>query len=578
MRSHGFPPFYKAFYAVTFIVIAAILLRPARSPSRTHTSAPLNGKPKLVLLLVIDGFRADRLTKFDDLFGEGGFKRLMERGAWFTNAHYGHATTYTAAGHAVIATGAYANRNGMVSNDWHDREKKSRVYCCEDDAAQVLGELTKRHGGTSPKNLLSTTVGDELRMSNNLQSKSIAISLKDRGAILLGGKLGTAYWWSSATGRFVTTTKYAQDYPAWVKQFNDARYADRYFGKEWTRLLPESAYTQSVRDDRPYEIDMLGNGRTFPHKITGRLDKPGSDFYEALEWTPFADELTLEFAKAAVTNEQLGKRNITDFLSISLSAHDMICHLFGPESQEAADIVLRLDRMLADFFQFLDQQIGMDHVIVALTADHGFMPTPEWSVELGLDAGRIDPEKMTQALNDALSAKFGSDRWVEAFWNPALYLNHTAMKAHGVPARDVEEAAADFLRSYPGIAECLTRTQILSGRVPDTALSRRVVKAFHRERSGDVIVVPKPLWYLHKKPTEYAATHGSPYAYDTHVPVILMGEPFRSGVYATLIDVVDVAPTLANVLGIAAPTLCEGRVLHEAIQQAENKDGGGRKR
>lgn len=563
-RSHLF---YNLFYAAVFIVIAAILLRPARSQPRERAAY---GKPKLVLLLVIDGFRADRLTKFNDLFGDGGFKLLTERGAWFTSAHYGHATTYTATGHATIPTGSYACRNGMVSNDWHDKAKKSRVYCCEDDTTQYLGEPTKKHGGTSPKNLLSTTVGDELLMSNNLQSKSIAVSLKDRGAILLGGKLGQAYWWSSATGRFITTTKYAKDYPAWVTQFNDARPADKYFGKEWTRLLSEAVYSRSVRDDRPYEIDMLGNGRTFPHKITGRLDKPGSDFYEALEWTPFADEITSEFAKAAVTNEQLGKRGVTDFLAVSLSANDMVCHLFGPESQEAQDVALRLDRMFSDFFQFLHREVSRENVVVALTADHGFMPTPEWSAELGLDAGRIDPEKMTQALNDALSAKFGSDKWVEAFWNPAIYLNHAAMKGHNVIAREVEEAAAESLMGYPGIAECLTRTQILTGRAPDTALSQRVAKAFHRERSGDLIVIPKPLWYLHKKPNEYASTHGSPYAYDTHVPVILMGKPFKSGIYTTPIDVADIAPTLSNALGISAPSLCEGRVLHEAIQQAEN--------
>lgn len=566
MQPKLFNLFYKAFYAVTFIVIAAILLHPMRSQSRANTQTSTNGKPKLVLLLVIDGFRADRLTKFNDRFGEGGFKWLMEHGAWFPDAHYGHATTYTATGHATIPTGSYAYRNGMVSNDWHDKTKKSRVYCCEDDAAQYLGEPTKKHSGTSPKNLLSTTVGDELLMSNNLQSKSIAISLKDRGAILLGGKLGQAYWWSSATGRFVTTTKYAKDYPAWVKQFNDARPADKYFGKEWTRLLPEAAYTRSARDDRPYEIDMLGNGRTFPHKITGKLDKPGSDFYEALEWTPFADEMTLEFTKAAVRSEQLGTRDVTDFLAVSLSGNDMGCHPFGPESREAQDVVLRLDRMLAEFFRFLDQQVGMGNVVRALTADHGFMPTPEWSAELGIDAGRIDPEKMTRSLNDALSARFGNEQWVEAFWNPAVYLNRAAMKEHGLDPSEVERAAADFLGRYPGVAERLTRTQIVSGRVPDTALVRRVVRGFHRKRSGDLIVIPKPLWYLHKKPNGYASTHGSPYAYDTHLPVILVGRQFQSGLYATPIDVADIAPTLSSVLGIAAPNLSEGRVLHEALK------------
>lgn len=547
-------------------VLLAALTLVASGQIEAAKPVPGGDSPKLVTVIVIDGFRADRLTKFEDLFGEGGFRLLMERGAYFTNAHYGHLTTYTAVGHATIPSGSYAYRNGMVGNDWYDRGRKVRVYCCEDAEAQYLGEPTKKHAGTSPKNLLGTTVGDELLMSNNFQSKAIAISLKDRGAILPGGKLGKAYWWSSATGRFITTTYYMKDYPDWVKQFNEGRPADKYFGKEWTRLVSESAYARSARDNRPYETDMKGNGRTFPHRITGGLDKPGRDFYEALEWTPFADEVTLEFAKAAVVHEQLGKRGVPDFLSVSLSGNDLVNHLFGPESQEAQDIVLRLDRMLADFFQFLDREVGLDHVVVALTADHGFMPIPEWSAELGLDAGRIDPEKMIQALNDALSAKFGKENWVEAWWNPTIYLDQEAIKKHGLNPSEVEKAAGDFLLTYPGIAEYVTRTQIVNGQVPDTPLAKRVVKAFHRERSGDVVVIQKSLWYLFGKPFAYGSTHGSPYAYDTHVPVILMGKGFKPGLYATPIDVADIAPTLSNILGISAPNLSDGRVLYEALR------------
>jgi predicted AlkP superfamily pyrophosphatase or phosphodiesterase len=532
-----------------------------------HSPRKVGEKPKLVFLLVIDGFRADRLTNFEDLFGEGGFKRLMAQGAYFTNAHYGHLTTYTAVGHATISTGAYAYQHGMVGNDWQNPITRTRLYCCEDAEAQLLGEPAEAHKGTSPQNLLGTTIGDELLMSNNRQSRSIAISLKDRGAILLGGKLGKAYWWSTATGCFITSTKYMADYPDWVKQFNEGRPADNYFGREWTRLLPESAYARSARDDRPYEIDMKGNGRTFPHKITGGLDKPGSDFYDALKWTPFADEMTLEFARTAVLNEQLGKRGVPDFLAVSLSANDYVNHLFGPESQEAQDTALRLDRMLADFLYFLDDEVGLDHVVIALTADHGFMPTPEWSAELGLDAGRIDPTQMKRALNDALSVRFGTDNWVEAWWPPTIYLNQQAIIQRSLDAGTVEMAARDFLQTYPGIAACFTRTLLRNGQVSLTPLAMRVVKAFHHERSGDIVVVQKPFWYLAKEePAKYAAMHGSPYAYDTHVPVILMGKAFTPGRYATLVDIVDIAPTLSHVLGMAAPGLNDGRVLHEALK------------
>lgn len=546
------------------VLIPMVLCSTALSvPAQQHPA-----QPKLVFSLVIDGFRADSLTRFAHLYGEGGFRRLVAEGAYFTNAQYGHLTTYTAVGHSMISTGSYASQNRMVGNDWHDHVHQTRMYCCEDVGVAILGEPTGENTGTSPRNLAGTTISDEFLMSNNRQSKSVAVSVKDRGAILMAGKLGKAYWWSKATGRFVTSSHYMESYPAWVQQFNDARPADSYFGQRWKRLLPEADYAISAPDDRPYEIDLKGNGRVFPHTITGGLDAPGADFYDAFRWTPFADEATVEFAKVALKNEQLGQRGVVDFLSISLSANDYVSHLFGPESQEAQDMALRLDRMIEGFLDFLDSEIGLSEVLVVFTADHGFLPTPEWSLELGMDAGRIDPAAMIESLNQALCSEFGQAEWVSTWWPPTIYLNEEALKGYRIPASEMEAAAQAFLRSYPGIADCFTRTQILKGAMPDTRLAQRVQHAFNHARSGHLVVIQKPFWYLAgiEDPSKYAAMHGSPYTYDTQVPVVFMGNAFAPGRYANSIDVADIAPTLANVLQVTNPSLSEGRVLHEALR------------
>jgi len=564
MRREGVVPRSLGCVALCSLLSAILVAAPVRAADRAPAAmAP----PKLVVFMVVDGLPQEQVVKFYDLLGEGGFKRLLDQGAWFNNAHYSHATTYTAVGHATLLSCAHPYKHGVVGNDWLDRKTRERIYSTEDPAHRYLGEDTKRHQGTSPFNLKVTTVGDELRYADN-RSKVIAISGKDRSAIALAGHAGTAYMHSTATGRFITSDYYMQDYPEWWKRFYADRPQDRYFGKVWTPLLPDEAYARSAPDNRPWSKDYKGLGRAFPHPISGGADRPSSAYYDAMMWTPYGDLLTLDFVKAAIEGEQLGKNpaGVPDLLAISWTTHDYIHHLFGPESKQAQDHLLRLDRLFADFFAYLDAWVGLEHVLITLSADHGFMNIPEYSASKNLDAGRIDPEKMIEAVNASLSKKFGEGRYAIAWWNPTLYLDYDLIDSRNLSRTEVEAAAAAFLIHYPGVAFVYTRTQLEQGLVPRTRIATQVTLAWHQQYSGDIVVINSPNWYLFEKPHAYASTHGAPYAYDTNVPLMLLGASWvKPGKYGDA-EVVDLGRTLAFLLNVRPPNGCEGRVLTEILR------------
>ena len=524
--------------------------------------------PKLVAVITIDGLPQEQVVKYYDQLGDGGFKLLMEKGAWFTNANYGHSTTYTAVGHATILTGSYPYRHGLVANDWMDRKTKEQVYCVEDPQSTYLDEETKKRAGTSPKNLKVTTVGDELRLANGFKSKVLSISVKDRGSMLTGGRFGTAYTYSTKTGRFITSTYYMKEYPGWWKTFHAGKPQDKWFGKEWVPLLPKEAYARSAPDGRPYHTNYKGLGTKFPHKVAGGLDKPGPDYYAAMVWTPFGNDYTLEFTKAAVQGENIGKNpnGVPDVLAVSFSSQDYVNHLFGPESMQSHDHFLRLDRTMAEFLRFLDQWVGLDSTLIVLTSDHGFSNVPEYCAELGLDAGRVDPEKMVEELNAHLSAKFGQAKYAVSWWNPTIYLDYQVIDGKGLNRTEVENAAANFLIEYQGIAFVFTRTQLENAQVPPTRLGKQVMRSWHRQLSGDLFLIQKPCWYLFGRPYLYASTHGSPYPYDTNVPLMFVGRWFKPGKYGSNAEIVDIAPTLAYILNVRPPSGNEGRVLHEILQ------------
>jgi predicted AlkP superfamily pyrophosphatase or phosphodiesterase len=519
--------------------------------------------PALVVVIVVDGLPQEQLVKYRDLYGPGGFKRLLDDGAWFGDAHHGHAATLTGPGHASILTGTYAYRHGIIANAWTDRNTLGQVYCVGDPAHTYIGDETKQLDGTSPANLRVSTVGDELKYANGGQSKVIAVSAKDRGAILLAGKRGTAYMYMDASGRFASSTYYMKEHPAWHGRYYAGRPQDKWMGQIWTLLLPEPAYARSMIEGQPWQRAFVGGSRGFPF-VLPKGDNPAG-YYGQLTRTPFGDEATLEFTRAAIEGENLGRNpaRVPDILAVSLSTHDYVNHGFGPESRVSQDHLLRVDRLLARFFAYLDMRIGPGKVLIALTADHGFMNAPEYSSASGFPGARFNAAKFVSELNEHLAARFGAMNIVVRFSAPTIILDQALLAKNSLNRADVEAAAARFIGEIPGVASVFTRTQLESGPLPKTPLSQQVQRAWHRDLSGDLYVVLNP--YVHFGGN--VATHGSPYSYDTNVPLMMHGKTWiKPGEYPRAAAVADIAPTLARLLEIRPPSASEGRVLEEILK------------
>jgi len=529
-----------------------------------RAAATATAGPALVVVIVIDGLPQEQLVKYRDLYAPGGFKRLLEDGAWFGNAHHGHAVTLTGPGHATVLTGSYPYRNGIIANEWIDRNSFGQVYCVEDPAHKYIGHETRKLDGTSPANLRVSTVGDELRYSNNGQSKVVAISGKDRAAILLAGKRGTAYIYMSASGRFASSTYYMKEHPEWHTRYYAGRPQDKWMGRSWTLLLPEAAYARSLPDGQSWQQEYLGVGVRFPIALP-KGDNPGA-YYTALIRTPFGDEATLDFARVAIEGERLGSNpaGVTDMLAVSLSTHDYVNHGSGPESRLSQDHLLRVDRLLAGFFEYLDRRIGPDKVLIALTADHGFMNAPEYSAAQGLGGARLNVFRLMTDLNTHLAARFGvASNLAPRFSYPTILLDQALIAKHALNRTEVETAAQRFVLDFPGIAETYTRAQLESGALPRLPLTKLVLRAWHRELSGDLYLVQNRSALFGGIPV----THGSPYGYDTNVPLMLYGRRWiKPGKYPRAAEVADLAPTLAYLLEIRPPAASEGRVLEEILR------------
>lgn len=531
------------------IALAAAGTADAKVPPRVKP-------PQLIVFMAIDGLPQRQVLAYQDQLAPDGFNRFLKRGSWFANAHYGHGYTVTAAGHATMLTGAYPHRTGIIGNEWRDAQTGAREYCTGDTTATYIGHPTDALDGTSPKNLKVETVGDVLRRASP-QSKVIAISGKDRGAILPAGKTGTAYMYMGATGQFASTTHYMQEHPTWVTAFNAAKPADRYFRSEWTALLPDAAYARSVADNQPW-YGPAGGG--LPMRYSAAEDvEPGPNFYGGLLRGPFGDALTLDFARAALAGEQLGQDAAPDILSISLSGHDYVNHAFSAESRLSHDHVLQLDRLLQAFWKDLDARVGRDRYVVVLTADHGFMPNVEYSASQGQASGKVDGTQTLARINQGLERQFGPGKWLMGNSGSSLLLDKQLLASKGQDANAVAEAARTLLLSEPGFEAAYTRAELLSGNRGSEPLFAQMRKAWHPEVSGDVQYVLKPYWMFAGRAI---ATHGSPYAYDTHVPILTYGPTWIGKARVDKrVEVVDIAPTLAALLGIAAPAASEGKRL-----------------
>ncbi len=521
-------------------------------------------RPQLVLFIVVDQLRGDMPLRFQERFGNGGFRYLLDRGVVYKEAFYRHSTTFTAVGHATLITGSDPIHHGIAGNEWYDTAARQSVYCVEDADHHVLGREVIPHEGTSPRNLTAQTLGDQLVATSQDRSRVFAVSLKDRGAIILGGQRGKAFWFDKTSGCFVTSSYYYEDYPNWVAQWNAQQPADRFRTRNWDLLNDRSTYLFANRDDQPFERSYKLLGRTFPHS----LDNPKTaDYYSTLRFTPMADELTADFALELLSQERLGQGDATDMLCVGLSATDYIGHAFGPDSLEAEDNLLRVDRTLSRLLQAVDKAIGLDRTLVVLSSDHGVNAIPEYTESLGRTAGRLNLTQLQAHLNEFLQARYKTNRkLITAFANPSYYLDASVLEELGLDVAEVERAVAAEILAQPGFAYAVTRTDLLAGKATDDPILAKVQRAFHPQRSGNVLVVQSASWYLYSDPDEYAATHGSPYPYDTHVPIMIAGPGISPCVTERAVGPQDVASTVAMLLMIAAPPGNDGEPLREALE------------
>lgn len=504
-------------------------------------------KPKLVIGLVIDQMRWDYLYRFNDVYGKGGFKRLMQEGYSCNNVMLPYLPTYTAPGHACIYTGSVPAFHGIVGNDWYDKQRNKLVYCTDDSTVYGIGSSSST-SKMSPRNMWATTITDELRLSTNFKSKTIGIALKDRAAILPAGQsANAAYWYDERAGKWITSSYYIKELPVWVSQFDQKNSPDKFMTKDWTTLLPITKYDASTAASNEYEHTIPGETTTnFPHKITS--DKK----YDAFRYTPFADTYTFAFAKATIEGEKLGERNVTDFLAISLSAPDFVGHTFGPNSIETEDTYARLDADISDFLIYLDNKLGKGNYILFLSADHGVSHIPGFLKEHNMPAGSYSPDSLMKHLNKVVSDKFQISNPIIFIDNSQLYLNQNA-------TGEVKRYIIEQLMEQPYIANAFETGKI---SVTDIAepLKKMLINSYTPLRSGDIQYILKPAYF---EGTEKGTTHGSWNLYDSHIPLLWFGTGIKHGASSHEYYMTDITATLAALLHIQMPNTCIGKVIEE---------------
>jgi hypothetical protein len=510
-------------------------------------------KPKLVVGIVIDQMRYDYLSKYEKFYGEDGFKRLLYQGSNFTFAHFDYVPTYTGPGHASIYTGSTPYYNGIISNDWYNRKTDSFVNCIQDDSAHTIGETTSE-GQASPKRLLTTTISDQLKIATNGKSKIYSISLKDRAAILPGGhNPDEVYWYSSKTGKFISSTYYTNSLPGWVIDFNEKNVAGRLFKGSWNLLLPSEDYQLSSPDEASWEEDVFSEGKTsFPHSFNNVMNKK----CDLIRSTPFGNELLLQFAKALIENDKPGTGDYTDFLAISFSSTDFIGHAYGPNSVEIQDAFIRMDRQLAELFRTLDESVGKGNYLIFLTSDHAVSETVGFLQKMNIPAGKFNYDNCRDSINQYAERKFGTSDIIKNFSNFQIYLNREIIKTKKLNLSDVEDSFGDYLQNeFPEIETVFLRHE-LKNISPQRVPENYILNGFNPGRSGDVEFTLKPNYLPIRD--NFGTTHGASYPYDTHVPLLFYGWNVPSQAVNKPVYIIDIAATICNMLGIDEPTGCIG--------------------
>ncbi len=521
--------------STTLRALALVCLVTAGVSSAQQPPRP-PAKPKLVLLIAVDQFRYDYLARFRDEY-KGGIDRLLRTGANYVNAHLEHYPTVTAIGHSTMLSGATPNLSGIIGNDWYDRASGKTVTSVSDESTEQLGGSATK--GSSPRRLLVSTIGDEMKRSRRDQPKVIGLSLKDRSSILPAGHMAdAAYWYDAKTGDMVSSTYYFPSLPDWVQAFNKRGFVDKYAGVDW--IFDKSSPKGTFK--------MPAEGRGF--------------IASAVYNSPYGNELLEEFAEETIRREKLGQRGATDLLTISFSSNDAIGHDHGPDSAQIHDVSIRTDAILAKLFQSLEQSVGMQNVLVVLTADHGVSPVPEVLQKEKMPGGRMASATLFDPMEKELTAQFGPGKWLLSTAGTSPYFNWPLIREKKIDFRDVERVAARAASGVPHISRVFTRQQLLDGSAGVDRVSQRVLRSFNAQRSGDLEILLDPYWI---RSGGTGTTHGAPYSYDSHIPLIFMGPGIKPGRYIRPVAMNDLAASLATLLNIETPSGCVGQPLVEML-------------
>lgn len=515
-------------------------------------------RPKLVVGIVVDQMRWDYLYRYYDSYADdGGFKKILRNGFSAENTLIPYTPTVTGCGHASIYTGSVPAIHGIVGNNWFDKNLNREVYCAEDKTVKTVGSNTDA-GLMSPVNMFTTSICDELRLATNFRSKVIGIAIKDRGSILTAGhSANAAYWYDSRTGDWITSSYYMNELPKWVSGFNAKKLVDKYYQQDWQTLYPLNKYVQSDQDERPYESKIFGSTK-FPHNLKQFIGKN----YGILPSTPYGNTMTFEFAKAALTAEQLGADNITDFLAISFSSPDYVGHSFGPNSVEVEDTYLRFDKELGEFLNFLDTKVGKNEYLVFISADHGAAHVPQFLKDNKIPAGSFS-YRAIDSLNRSLQEKFGHEKLVTGLYNYQLYLNHQAIKDANLNKEEVKEWIIENITRHSGVARAFDIKE-LSQTTLNARLKDMLANGYYPDRCGDIQLILQAQWIEGFATT--GTTHGLWNPYDAHIPFLLYGWGIKQGKTNRETYMSDIAPTIAALLKIQMPSGNTGKVVEEAIK------------
>ena len=541
-----------------FLALVLIVSQSFVQSKKGQSNVP--NRPKLVVGIVVDQMRWDYLYRYYDRYAaDGGFKRLLNKGFTCENTFIPYTPTYTACGHTCVYTGSVPAIHGITGNNWYDNELKRVVYCAEDKSVKSVGTTTDA-GVMSPKNMLATTVADELRVATNFRSKVVGVAIKDRGAILPAGHAANgAYWYDGKTGDFITSTFYMNDLPQWVKDFNAQKLVDKYYEQGWNLLYPANTYVQSTADEKTYEAKPFGaDQKGFPYDLKRFIGKS----YGSVSSTPYGNTLTAEMAKAAVINEQLGADDITDFLAVSFSSPDYIGHAFGPNSMEAEDGFLRLDKELGSLFDFLDSKVGKGQYLLFISADHGVSHVPGFNNENKLPGGTVDDGKWLKELEPRLQAAFGAFKLITGSWNNMVTLNHGLIDSLKLDEKAIKKLIVDYLSHQPGVSRAFALDDLNTVPLNET-IRTRINNGYYPRRCGDIQFVLQPAYF---DGGSTGTTHGLWNPYDSHIPLVWYGWGIKPGKTNRETYMTDIAPTIAAKLRIQMPSGNVGHVITEVTE------------